>query len=86
MATDIERAWHTFAYHPNALSRRFYAAHLMAYNVDQRIQNLRDRGQWPPQIVVAERWPEFGALLDVVDVPAERYTMRLADAGTLALL
>jgi hypothetical protein len=86
MATDIERAFHTLALHPNALSWRTYRAHLTNYNIDGRIQAMRDAGQWPPRIVIADRWHDLGEFLRCCNDPhAASYALTLDnDALTVA--
>lgn len=63
MATDIERAWHVFTFHPGKLSPRFYRSHLETFGIDRRIAVLKESGEWPPRVVLATRWPDIGDLL-----------------------
>lgn len=79
MVTDTERAWHTFALHPNALSWRFYESHLQAYGIDRRIELLKDAGEWPPVVHLAKRWHDIGELLRFTEPPAvvDRYAITL---------
>ena len=64
MVTDIERAYHVFTFHPDALSWRFFSSHVRAFDVDRRIERLKESGEWPPTIDACKRWPDIGQLIE----------------------
>ena len=65
MATDLERAWHVFTFNPNALSHRFYAAHLRDWRIDERVESMRSDGSWPPSCELRKRWPDMARLIEL---------------------